>query len=1038
MLNQIQIQRMLGKLKRFEEMIFSKIFEKIDTIEVTAYQTKEQLYQMPDQALTSPIKSGEIWGGEAYMYCWFVGAYTVPQKFEGISLFLRPQVGGYEGLLWVDGQPFGNFASKILMGSHGNHYCKMIAKEPLEGQKIALALECYTGHYIKGTQPFENETIPDFKFTYESIDVCIKNETIADFYFDLRTLLELMKVLPDTSYRKAEIIKVMTRLHEVLYYDIEAVEPAVLLETLRTGREIMAEALRQTNGPSEPSVGIIGHSHMDTAWLWHLDETIKKCARTYANQMTLMECYPEYQFVQSSAYHGEMIRVHYPELFERIKEKVAEGRYEPNGGVWVECDCNITSGESMIRQFLWGQRFTREHFGYTSDAFWLPDTFGYSAAIPQIMKGCGVDYFLTTKIAWNDTNTFPYDTFWWKGIDGTKVFAHFNKTHIWPSPADVYPLLHDQSNNDSVKQKHVANRKLVSYGFGDGGGGPQFEMIEMARRCKDLEGCPKMEHTSVSGFMQELEQSVVHPSTYSGELYLELHRGTLTNQHEIKRNNRLAEIALHNLEYLTVQNAVATDTVATDTHYRVHQNTVLVNQFHDILPGTCIPRVHDECKAAMTNVLNEVTQLTEQAITVLAQDQARTITFVNPTSFVKQDSLAVANQDGLKIAGGYPQQIIEDLYGHKKLMVAGIAIDPYASQVIQLEPGEVESPSVFEVNEDHIITPFAKVSFDENGYITSFVDRLAQRELRGEGYALNTFLIAEDVPTAWDNWDVDADMQLKLKDTAKLMKREVVAEGAVELRIRSSYQLTPHSTLKQDMIFYAHSPIVKFETLIDWQDNHRFLKTAFDTSIFSDFVRQEIQFGYLKRQTTRNTSIEQAQFEVLNHKYTDLSETQYGIALINDCKYGISVYEGQMRLSLHKGGCRPDDRGDKGQHYCEYAFAPHQGGFSTENVIKPAYALNYKPIEVRGNRSIPSFVHTTQANIIIETIKPCETCEKAYILRLYEAEGTYTHTKVQFQHKPQAISLTNMLEEVQESFATTENLDLTFKPFEIKTLKVSY
>lgn len=271
----------------------------------------------------------------------------------------------------------------------------------------------------------------------------------------------------------------------------------------------------------------------------------EKCARTYANELNLMAQYPEYTFIQSSAYHGDMIRRHYPQLFARIQQAVAAGRYEPNGGVWIECDCNITSGESMIRQFLWGQRFTRKYFGYTSNCFWLPDTFGYSASIPQIMKGCGVDYFLTTKMAWNDTTTFPYDTFLWKGIDGTKVFTHLNKTHVWPDPKTLTDYV--VNGNDCIREKTVSDKRLISYGFGDGGGGPQFEMIEMARREKDLEGVPCAEHVLVGDFMKELEATSHNVSEYSGELYLELHRGTLTNQHTIKRNNRLAERNIHNL-----------------------------------------------------------------------------------------------------------------------------------------------------------------------------------------------------------------------------------------------------------------------------------------------------------------------------------------------------------------------------------------------------------------------------------------------------------------------------------------------------------
>ncbi|MGL4736490.1 MAG: alpha-mannosidase, partial [Cellulosilyticaceae bacterium] len=918
------------------------------------------------------------------------------------------------------------------------HYSDMIVQEAAAGQEIEVVVETYAGHFNPGCGPYDHHGTDDFHHKFQGVTVHKKNDRVADFYFDLRVLLELIEKLPDTSFRKAEIIQVMLKLHEILPYSVEQVDFDTLQEVLKQGRVLMADALSKHNGPSVPTVGIIGHSHMDTAWLWHVDETIKRCARTYSNQMSLMDQYPEYRFVQSSAYHGDMMRQHYPELFETMKTRVAEGRYEPNGGVWVECDCNITSGESMIRQFLWGQRFTREHFNYTSDAFWLPDTFGYSAAIPQIMKGCGVDYFLTTKISWNDTNQFPYDTFWWKGIDGSKVLAHFNKTHVWPSPKDTYDLVYNEKNNDAIKQKHVTDQKLVSYGFGDGGGGPLFEMIEVAKRCEDLDGCPKMAYTSVSDFMQNLEHTVENAATYSGELYLELHRGTLTNQHEIKRNNRLAEIALHNLEYINVQNAIANQEVASDEAYRMHQNTTLVNQFHDILPGTCVSRPHEECRAQMTEVVEETQALLQNTVKGLGEATEGHLTLINTTSFEKDEVIYLDYQEGLIVAGDYKQQVVEDLKGNKKLAVAGIVIPPYGSKVITLVAGEAVEPSIFVQEGDTLETPFATITFNEKGAMESFIDKRTHRELRGEGYALNTLLFGEDVPVYWDNWDVDADMQLKLKDCATLIQREVIAQGAVEYRIRSKYQLTDNSFVKQDMIFYADSPLVKFETEMDWQEAHRFMKAAFDTTLFTDIVRQEVQFGHLKRSTTKNTSIEQAQFETVNHKYTDLSEANYGVAILNDSKYGISVFEGQLRLSLHKGGIHPDHKGDKGRHYCEYGFLPHVGGFNVETTIKPAYAFNYKPVIVPTRCEMPSLITSSAPSIIIETIKACEDKEKAFIVRVYESEGGYTNTQIQLGFMPKVVAETNMLEETQKVMESAQIFNVTLKPFEIKTFKINY
>jgi alpha-mannosidase len=925
MLNEKQIERMLRKLKRFETTLEPYIFKKVDEINMAMYQTGQNLNQIPDDSLFSSVSKGETWGGEGN-YCWFKGQFKVDKKLKGKTLYIRPDVGGYEAMLWVNGMPFGTFATKIVVTRHGNHYCNMIKQNVEEGEIIDIALEYYAGHYVMGCMPFEENPKNSYIFEYKGIDICVKNEDVTDFLFDLKTFNQMASVLDKNSFVRANIIKTLTEVHRVLYYSPENVDYDVFINSIRKAKEIIKPLYEYKNTSLAPIAAVIGHSHMDTAWLWHIDETIKKCARTYSNQLSLMEQYPEYKFIQSSAYHGKMIKENYPELFERIKQAVKEGRYEPNGAVWVECDCNIVSGETMIRQFLWGQRFTKENFDYTSNAFWLPDTFGYSPSIPQIMKGCRVDYFLTTKMAWNDTNKFPYDTFYWKGLDGTKVLAHMNKMDLWPDPETCIDFLVDgHKTKDTICEKTVSNMRLLCYGFGDGGGGPQFEMIEMARRCKDIEGCPKVEHMLVGGFMEKLEASLVDSPTIFGELYLELHRGTLTNQHTIKRNNRLSEIKLRDLEYLTVRNAIDNDKACQDTHIKPLMETLLVNQFHDILPGTCIPRAHEQSIKETTKLIGAADDLIHQNIKVTAGED--TFSVMNTLPFTRRDVIYLDYIDGYMIEGNYKQQITKDIYDNKKLAISGVEIEAFSSVVLKLVKGYPGEDTSFEYNNSTLKTPFAKITFNEKGYMKSFIDTTVNRELKGEGYALNTLLIAEDVPLAWDSWDIDADYELKLRDSAVLLDSKVISKGEVEFRTRNTYKLTEKSTLTQDIIFYADRSEVRFETKMDWQDDHRLLKTAFDTTVFSDFPRQEMQFGYIKRPTTRNNNLEKAKFEVCNHKYTDLSETRYGVSILNDCKYGISLKNSQMRLTLHKGGCRPDYRGDKGVHYCTYAFLPHNDGF---------------------------------------------------------------------------------------------------------------
>ena len=1032
MLTEKQIDRMLGKLKRFETTLEPFIFEKVGEVGASAYRTTEQYHRIPEESLFQQVEKGWHWGGEG-AYCWFKAKFTVSQELAGKDLFVRPKIEGYEALLWINGVPFGTFSTKIVFTGHGNHYCDLMKKAPAAGEVIDIALEYYAGHAYKGCMPLEEEPLLDYDFEYRGIEVCVKNEEIQEFYFDLVTLNQLVKILPEKSFRRAQAVNALYDMHEVLYYSPVDTDWDTFIGAVREARPFMKKALSSVNSSEAPFAAVIGHSHMDTAWLWHIDETIKKCARTYSNQVSLMEQYPEYKFIQSSACHGDMILTHYPELFERIKALAAQGRYEPNGGVWVECDCNITSGESMVRQFLWGQRFTRKHFNYTSNCFWLPDTFGYSAAIPQIMKSCGVDYFLTTKIGWNDTNPFPYDTFYWQGLDGTKVFAHFNTTHCFPDAETLSKQLAD-GYGDTVRETTVTDKRIVAYGFGDGGGGPQFEMIELAKRCKDLNGVPKAEHMLVGEAMKLIEATAVHPNTFTGELYLELHRGTLTNQHIIKRNNRKAELSLRNLEFFTVNEAVRHGSIASSEAVEPLYRLMLINQFHDILPGTCIPKAHIQSNKETTEIIETSAKLINA---MAASDEEHRITLTNTLSFERTSPVFVDYKDGYIVEGDYRQQIYTDLDGKLKLIVCGVKIPAFSSVTLKLVRGAAGNSSAFSLCGNCLTTPFAKVKFDDRGFISSFVDTRLGRELCGEGYAFNTFLVAEDVPKAWDNWDLDSDIECKFKDCAELISREIYSQGEAAMVLRSKYKVTAKTSVTQDMFFFADTAEVRFDTLMDWQDDHRFMKTAFDTSILQDFARCEVQFGFVKRPTTRNNSLEKAKFEVLNHKYTDLSEARYGAAILNDCKYALSLEGGKMRLSLHKGGNRPDFRGDKGLHRCVYSFLPHNCGFNVNSVIKPAYELNIPPVISQGEYKTTPLIEVEADNIIVETVKPCEDNERAFIVRMYDAEGAYTRTAVKFFNGAKSAEITNMLEETVEAIDVNA-VSLEFHPFEIKTVKITY
>ena len=1024
MYNERQIARLLEKQVRLMQRIEPRMFDTVDTVSMRMYETFDKLDAAPaDETLYRPVKAGDTWGDNK-KYAWFKTSYTVPEALDGQDLYFCPEFGGYEAMLFVDGVPVTNYANKMLVGSHGNHYCKLFLRQAQAGTQVEMDLEAYAGHNFAGCLTTDPATDYKFPKTMGQFKICVRNELYTQFYYDYKTLYELYDAVGRNDFKGAQIERCFLQLHDVLFYAAEEVDEEQMQDSLRQAIDLMKPLLSLPNRDTcRGKIGLIGHSHMDTAWVWELDETIKKCARTYANQLNLMERYPEYRFIQSSSYHLKWMQEHYPKLFERIAERIREGRYEPNGGSWIECDCNITGGEFMIRQFLWGQRFTQKHFGYLSNAFYLPDTFGYSVAIPQILKGVGIDYFLTTKLSWNDTNRFPYETYYWEGIDGSRVFAHHNVTHCWPGPKMVSDVL------KGLPQKSVSDRRLLTFGFGDGGGGPEDGMLEMARRIENLEGCPKVEYTTVGEYMQQMEADAYQPNVYRGELYLELHRGTLTGQHTIKRNNRKAEIAIRNAEYLTVADAMERDIPADSAALAPHVETLMVNQFHDILPGTSIPEVNDRSIKETTQIIKDVTALTQA---LLADGTPDTVTLTNTLSGARGDVIALSADRYLDADCRQQQVTLAD--GTRELHVSGLRLEGLQSRAFGLTDNHTAGVSPFRYGERVLETPFATVTFDENGGIASFVDRRVDRELRGSGLPLNTLLFGEDFPNLWDAWDIDADTERKLQPCTALESFDVVADGEVEFRIRTKYRLSDKTTLEQDMVFYADNPRVDFVTTVDWNDPHRLLKALFDVSVRSDYATQEIQYGNTKRPTTRNNCYQQAAFEVCNHKYTDLSEPSYGVALLNDCKYGISVDGSAMALSLHRGGAKPDPRADAGVHTFTYSFLPHEGGFCADTTVTEGYRLNHPVLVSCGKKERQPLVAVDRTNIIVEAIKPCEDTQKAFILRLYEAEGTYTKTTLCTDSRITDVTVCDMLE---NELAPAESV-LSFRPFEIKTLKLTY
>ena len=1035
MLNDAQNNKLLSKLHRALEVFEPYVFTRIARLPFAMYETADRLETIPDEALFQPPEQrpgGAVWGGEG-RYCWFLTQYTPPAALAGQPLYLYPELGGYEAMLWVDGQPYGTYATKIVVTRHGNHYCDCITRAAEPGIPIRLAIEFYAGHYVIGEQPFEERIHRDFRFTAQGICVCTRDQEVLDFILDLRVLLQLADKLPETSFRRAELLNVLTQVHSVLYYDPEAVDPDTWHASLAESRRIMASALSRRNGGSAPTAALVGHSHIDTAWLWTLEETTKKIARTAANQFNLMDQYPEYRFIQSAAYHSWLMERHYPQIFEQLQRRAAAGRFELNGAVWVECDCNIPSGESLVRQFLWGTRYIRSRFGLEQKAFWLPDTFGYSAALPQIMRGFGVTGFLTTKLAWNDTNRFPYETFVWRGIDGTAVTAHFFVIDTWPDPAGLLERIEGIGYKDHIARKQAFPERLIAFGYGDGGGGPQFEMIEAARRLHDLEGCPKAEYTSINDFVEKLEAAAPELPVYDGELYLELHRGTLTAKQQIKKNNRMAENLLRLLELDLTRRAVAAHAPADGTPVHPLWNTLMVNQFHDILPGSCIAPANDRSLRDMADMLQTGTDMLRSRFA----PAPNCYTVLNPLDEPCRDAFYLPPvAPGLTAQEpGVTLQAVTLADGQAATAVYGLERPALGAAVLHLVPGKAEAQaSPFVYTGRKLTTPLLEAELDEAGRITSLITR-ADGMQWADG-PMNTLLLAEDVSAGWDGWDIDADCLMKLRPAGRLTGQEVTVNGSHEFRLHSRYELGTATVVEQDMIFRAESTLVEWQTVLHWNEKHRVLKAAFPTNLRAKTARHEIQFGYIERPTTANNVIEQAMFERCNHRYTDLSEPGRGISIFNDCKYGISVRGGTLALTLAKGGTRPDPRGDAGTYTFRYGIQPHAGGFSAE-VARRGMRFDRLPFAVESDAPAGAFLAADCRAVVIESVKPCEDIQNAVIVRLYECEGSRTGTVALRTGFPAAGAFQCDMAENE-----LQPIDLAalapFGPFEIRTVKIRY
>lgn len=969
MLQDRQVERTVLKVARLADMYSQFVVKAVIEPKVTVNKNGKEVQ------VTKGYKWGKDFKTETFRF-------TAEGLSDGEKYYLFADTGAPEHLVMVNGRKVGilDYIENAFEPPARIH--KYIWLEGLKnGDEVSL--EGYYSHSLSGLNPYDEP----FTFSYATLDedrpynqigLAVMREHVKELC-DALILLNKLYSAENDRFAKAKIEKIYIELFKILPLekqcpDEECARKAVKLinDFMKAERELVY-------------VGIVGHSHLDTAWLWTVEETRRKLMRTVSNAVTLLKRYKEYSFFMSTVLYIKWIEEDDPKLFRDIKQLVKEGRIELNGASWVECDGNLTGSEAFCRQFVRGKRYLREKFDFESDTFWLPDTFGYSAALPQIMKGSEVKYFLTTKLSWNDTNQFPYETFIWKGIDGSEIPVHFNTIHTWIDEESVAKRINE------VKNPRESDSMLVAYGFGDGGGGPSEDMVKRAifteKNCKNA----VVEHTTVSKFMERVSKKEL--PTYFGELYLELHRGTYTTNHNLKAYNRRLEEALHDAELLSVLNGESEAKELTDRLYDV----LMLNQFHDILPGTCIAEATDVALAEQREALKEVKSY--------IRGKGRCAYF-NTLGFERREILP-------SDAG----QTYEALDGIR-------TVAPYSFKAYSLGKKEKSEKIPFTVDGGDITTPYHKVKI-ENGVITSLV--YEGRELADGG--LNLIRAFEDIPLIYDNWDIDADYSLKEK-AVQLTDCKVVSVGAYLLVIRAKYDIAEGSSLVTDIKFRYDSPVIEFENRLCAGDKHTLIRAEFDTTLFSPVYKCETQFGHVSRNCYDRDKSDIAKFEVCSHKWTDLSEYNVGISLLSDTKYGVSCRGGRMGITLHKSGTHPDARGDEGEFSFRYAIYPHTSQLGMDTV-KEAYAFNYAPPKTaRRDFKLPFAVNCN--SVVVETVKQGE--DGGVVLRMYEAMGA--SDEIVLTAKGREIVECNILEDERLNLGADE-VKLAFKPFEIKTIKLN-
>lgn len=994
-------------LKTVLEKIEQSIFEPIADLNIQAWTTPEPVvYTQRMKGKKLDLKLGDKWGN-LFDCAWFRFTGKVPNDAAGKKIVLLLDINGEMLVVDKDGNPYRGLTnvSSVFgfdVGLPGKRVLPFLSKAK-GGEKIEVWADAGCNDLFGNLK--ENGTVKEAR-------VAICHEEIRQLYYDFLVLQELRTLLPIESARCQSILGAMNEAADLITDCTE--------KEVDSARKILAKELKKKNGDASLTVTALGHAHIDLAWLWPIRETLRKGARTFSTVLELMERYPDYIYGASQPQLYQWMKEYYPALYRKIKQKVKEGRIEPLGGMWVESDTSLTSGESLVRQFLYGKRFFRQEFNKDLKNLWVPDVFGYTGSLPQICKKAGVDYFLTIKMSWNAVNKLPHNTFFWEGIDGSKLLTHFPPEDTYNSSGAPRAIWKAERQ---YRDSRVSDAAMVVYGIGDGGGGPGPEHLELLSREKNLNGLVPVVQETAEKFFRKLEKNSSKYKTWKGEFYLERHQGTLTTQARNKRNNRKMEIALREAECLAALGTVTGLMEYPAIQFETLWKETLLYQFHDILPGSSITRVYDESLARYEVMKNETETITQQSSKALfAQMDTRGMT----APAVILNSLSWNREEWLKH---------HDKWVKVKLPSLGyqlINMNTWQTPVIE----NLKATTTLLENE------VLKVKFASDGAVVSVFDKENKREVMAPHTRANQLAVYEDKGDAWDfvlNYDEKSPGYFKLESSVAKV------DGPLA-EIRQTYTYGT-SRLVQKIQLFSGSRRVDFVTEVDWKETHKMLRTSFPVDIHANEAACDIQFGHIKRPTSSNTSWEAAQYEIPAQKYVDLSEKTYGVALLNDCKYGHQVKENVLDLNLLRSPVYPDPVADKACHFFTYSLYPHAWDHLEGGVIQAGYELN-NPLRIIpmpenqisqvGMPPEASFCQVEPDNVILETIKKAEDSQEL-ILRLYEAWGTQTPCQIHLGLPLKKASLVNLMEEELNPLKIKNTqVELDFKPFEIHTLKLSF